>query len=140
MKKLVFIIIGIVLVFIGYKSNDILNKPQNVENIQRERIMKVDLMGEIESISESEIILKIIEFNKSDLQTEYTGEKKTIVMNSDIKIFKNSMSGNGMNQDEINISDLKAGDVVCLNYKEDKSTIDKIILNEIRNNKTSNVN
>lgn len=146
-KVIIIIIIGAILIFVGYKSCEILNN-RRIENVKGEKFLKSDLIGEIESISGSDIILKVMnipdnkygDLNKSGPQIEYTGEKKNITISSNIKIFKNSISENGFNQKEIDISYLKIGDVLNITYKEDKSTIDKIILDEMRNNKKYNIN
>ena len=143
MKKLVVvIIIAAVSMFIGYKSYSVFNKNEQFDSGRVGQFMKLDVMGEIESISESEIILKVIkspisnknkENNiKSDFKIEYTNEKKNIAICNDIKVYKNEITEKGIQQDEISISVLKVGDILSLIYKQDKSSIDKIMLNETK--------
>jgi hypothetical protein len=147
MKKL-FVIIGIIIIiaismFLGYKSYNIINKSKQFDNTRTDRFVKPDIIGEIESISESNILLKVINLSinnevnraKEDFKIEYTGKTKNIIISSDIKIFKNAISDKKMQQQELRSSDLKVGDILSITYKEDKTTIDKIVLNEINNSK-----
>jgi len=142
MKKLIVVIIIVAIsMFAGYKLYGIVNKPEQFGNDRVGQFIKSDVMGEIESISESEIILKVIkspipnknkdnkESNiKSDFKIEYTDEKKNITICADMKIFKNIINEKGIKDYEINNVDLKVGDVLSLTYNEDKSSIDKIVL------------
>jgi len=141
MKKLVVVIIIVAIsMFAGYKSYSVFNKTEQFENSRAGQFMRPDVTGEIESISESEIILKIIKSPipnkknniKSDFKIEYTNEKKNIAICNDIKVYKNEITEKGIQQDEISISVLKVGDILSLIYKQDKSSIDKIVLNEIK--------
>ena len=142
MKKIIFVIIIIAIsLFVGYKSYSIINKSELIDNNRIARFVKPDVMGEIESISSGQIILKVIKFNmpnsnkndaKGEFKIEYTNEKKSISISNDTKIFKNNTKEKGMQMSEIGISNLKVGDILSLTYKQDKSTIDKIVLSEIK--------
>lgn len=124
------------------------NRPNFSKNKQ---FTRPDLMGEIKTISQDEIVLKVIKFSlpgkddsktydakkssvKKTFQIEYTGEEKVIKISSDLKILKSSRSSDGVKQDELNISELKTGDILSITYKEDKTTIDKILLDVRINN------
>ena len=144
MKKIILVIIIILIsIFIGYKSYSIINKSGEFKDDRISKFIKPDLMGEIESISKSEIILKIIKSNipilyknniEADFKIEYINEKKNILITSDTKIYKNSDNEKRMELSEINISDLKVGDILSLTYEKDKSTIYKIVLNNVKIN------
>ena len=144
MKKIILIIIIIAIsIFIGYKSYSIINKPGQFKNDRVGKFIRPNVMGEIESISKNEIVLKVIKFNmpnsykssvEAEFKVEYTNEKKNISINSDTKIYKNNVDEKGIQLSEIDISDLKVGNILSLTYKEDKSTIDKIVLSEIKSN------
>jgi|GEM_PF-3418146 len=140
MKRLVFIILIVTIsMLIGYKSYNVINRPKQFESGRVNNFMKSDIIGEIESISQNEISLKLIKLTipdnknnseKERFKTKYTGENKNIILSSDIEIFKYMVAEKVMKQVKISISDLKTGDVLNISYKEDKSTMDKIVINE----------
>lgn len=152
MKKYIIVLILIllgILVLLGYqclnKSNDIDYK--NIKFEARDNNLKTpDLMGEISNIFDNTITLKIISTNKSgnnvnvpketdeDMQAviptfkkQYTGETKDIIIPNGTKIICRNA------QENFDINDLEIGDVIGITYKEDKVTIDNIMLFGTRN-------
>jgi len=143
-KSLVIIVFFAICLFIGYKSYSIINKPKQFENVRVTQFIKPDLTGEIETILENKISLKVTKFNalihnktnetnneKNNFKIEYTGEIKNITISSDVKIFRNAINEKRMQQDEISSSDLKIGDILSITYKEDRTTIYKIVVDEL---------
>ncbi|AKA67736.1 hypothetical protein [Clostridium scatologenes] len=64
------------------------------------------------------------------LELNYTGETKTITVNSDVKITERTgmpgQNGNGSSKSSINVSELKKGQVIMIWYKQNTKTIERI--------------
>lgn len=59
-------------------------------------------------------------------QREYTGEVKTIIIPVGIKITTMTRGQNGVEQKEVNISEIKQGTILQIYYADDGKTIEKI--------------
>lgn len=59
---------------------------------------------------------------------EYTGEEKEFIIPVGIPVMKQSMGENGMEETEVALDKIKAGNIITIIYKADGTTIDKILL------------
>lgn len=146
MKNFVFFIEIIIVLIIGglvtfeyMKNKENSDDRNNRFNVRNNDFTQLDLVGEISDISGCTITLKIIDMKRPDdrnrelseniditsdtiptfRHTEYTGEMRDIILPDGVKITNRL-------KEEVNIKDLKIGDVIGIVYKEDKVSIESI--------------
>ncbi|AWI05841.1 hypothetical protein [Clostridium drakei] len=69
-------------------------------------------------------------FSGGKLELSYTGETKTITVNSDVKISEKTgmpdQNGNGSSKSSTKVSDLKKGQVIMIWYKQNTKIVERI--------------
>lgn len=145
MKRLMLIIEIIVILVIGglvtYEYIKLKDNNNDRFDVRDNNFILPDIVGEISAISQSNITLKVIDMrkpgDKSEVQNEntnvttesiptfrhfeYTGETKDFVIPDVVKIISHF-------SEQIDVKDLKVGDIIGISFKEDKITIDSIRL------------
>lgn len=60
---------------------------------------------------------------------EYTGEERTITIPAGFKVTTMTRGDNGIEQTEVDLSTIKAGSLLQIYFKEDGTTLDRIVVN-----------